>query len=470
MMTGLVIRMAQALGLHRDGSHFPNLTPYEIETRRRVWWAVCLLDLRASEDQGTELSTTSNSVDTKIPLNINDADLTPHTKKMPLERQGVTDMSLTVVSAEMCDVMRRLMASSIGESPSTPETQTRLLHDLYDAVDRHFLQFNTGSNSVASWCLSTLARMVVSKMNLILNLPVLFSSLNENHSEEMRTMLLVSAIEVAEYNHALNSEKDCRHWNWLFQTCTHWHAIVYLLIETSRRQWSPIIERAWAALHSKWLIPRQLINQSERDQNSRIWVPLRKLMAKTRKHRVAELQRLREDSWLAAQLEEEDRKIPLPASPIPSYDGQSENIFRERWRELLAMPQEIKRGEQSAEMHTPVSITKDAFNTPQQSSDNRDLWSDPSNFANKNLHNMNPNLAIPLPSQTGFEPSSNPPSNACDTFPIDWYGQTAGTNTTSSWSDVDPSVDIFPGLDVNMDLDLDVDWYEWIESAQVMEL
>lgn len=41
MMTGLVIRMAQALGLQRDGSHFAHLTPYEVEIRRRVWWAVC---------------------------------------------------------------------------------------------------------------------------------------------------------------------------------------------------------------------------------------------------------------------------------------------------------------------------------------------------------------------------------------------------------------------------------------------
>lgn len=85
-MTGLVIRMAQALGLHRDGSHFPNLTPYEVETRRRVWWAVCLLDLRSSEDQGTELSTVSGSVDTKMPLNVNEMELRPEAKDMPSER------------------------------------------------------------------------------------------------------------------------------------------------------------------------------------------------------------------------------------------------------------------------------------------------------------------------------------------------------------------------------------------------
>ncbi|KAF5871563.1 putative fungal specific transcription factor domain-containing protein [Botrytis fragariae] len=481
MMTGLVIRMAQALGLHRDGSHFPNLTPYEIETRRRVWWTVCLLDLRASEDQGTELSTTGNSVDTKFPLNINDVDLNPHTQNMPPARSSVTDMTLTVVSAEMCDVMRRLMASSIGESPSSPEIQSRLLHELYGTVDKHFLQFNMGSKTIASWCLSTLTRMVVSKMNLILNLPVLFSSPSEKHSEKVRTKLLISAIEVAEYNHALNSEKDCQNWNWLFQTCTHWHAIVYLLIETSRRQWSPIIERAWVALHSKWLIPRQLTNTSERDENSRIWVPLRKLMAKTRKHRVAELQRLRENSWSAIELEREDEKIPLPTSPVPSYDGKSDNVFRERWRKLVAIPLEMEDQRRPSGMHTPESTASDPPTTQRRldstsvyehNDSSSNLNTNDSNFSGQKSSNLDDQSVYPR-SQTGIEQSSYLSQDGVNPVSSEWYRHSPGVKANDmspTWSEIDPSAGIFTEVDVNMELDMDVNWYEWIESAQVMDL
>jgi hypothetical protein len=46
-LTGLVVRIAQTIGIHRDGSHFA-LTPFEIEMRRRLWWQVCILDARAS--------------------------------------------------------------------------------------------------------------------------------------------------------------------------------------------------------------------------------------------------------------------------------------------------------------------------------------------------------------------------------------------------------------------------------------
>lgn len=52
-LTGLVVRIAQTLGVHRDGLHF-SLPPFEIEMRRRLWWQICILDVRASEDHGSD--------------------------------------------------------------------------------------------------------------------------------------------------------------------------------------------------------------------------------------------------------------------------------------------------------------------------------------------------------------------------------------------------------------------------------
>lgn len=483
MMTGLVIRMAQALGLHRDGSHFPNLTPYEVETRRRVWWTVCLLDLRSSEDQGTELSTVSGSVDTKMPLNINEMELRPEAKDMPSERQGVTDMTLTVVSAEMCDIMRRLMITATAVAPSTTEDQSRLLQDLYDVLDRRFLQYSDGTKNIASWCLATLARMVVSKMTLIIHLPILFSSPDDNHTEEIRTKLLISAIEVAEYNHALNSKRECRHWNWLFQTCTHWHAIVYLLVEISQRQWSPIVERAWVALHSKWLIPKQIANQSGKDKNSRIWVPLRKLITKTRRHRLAELRRLRGESWSATQLEIEDNCIPLPASPVPFHDGKSNDSFRDRWCKLIAMPQEPGNQTQSGVIQESVSINRHTLGdlqqviNPERTCKERDLWSipiiDTMNVPCQDLSSMNSNQAKNSHDQPELDQPLAPTNNTINALPSDWsYSQTIDPNTIlPPWTDPDTATDLFADGTINMDLDadMDVNWYEWIEVAQVME-
>ena len=41
-LTGLAIRIANSLGIQRDGEQF-GLDPYQTEIRRRLWWQVCTL-------------------------------------------------------------------------------------------------------------------------------------------------------------------------------------------------------------------------------------------------------------------------------------------------------------------------------------------------------------------------------------------------------------------------------------------
>jgi hypothetical protein len=64
-LTGLAVRIAQTLGIHRDGSHF-NLPPFEIEMRRRLWWQVLILDARSSEDHGCDPTVVEAQFDTKM--------------------------------------------------------------------------------------------------------------------------------------------------------------------------------------------------------------------------------------------------------------------------------------------------------------------------------------------------------------------------------------------------------------------
>jgi hypothetical protein len=494
MMTGLVIRMAQYLGLQRDGAHFEYLTPFEIERRRRVWWVVCMLDVRASEDQGTDLTITSGSFDTKIPLNINDADIDPESKLMPTERDGVTDMSFARISFGIGDISRQMMAPGVRDGAAGLEDQSHLLNEMYQKFEQGYFPCTTESGNIAYWVGVTIARLVMAKMTLIVFLPVLFSSPSEHFSDEIRTKLLLSAIEVAEYNHALNSEQACRKWRWIYQTYTHWHAIVYLMIEISRRPWSQIVERGWVALHSSWLIPAQTM-----DKNLRIWVPLRKLMDKARKHRDAELNRLRADPQAAARLEMEDQKIPLPSSSGPFPTGSSANIFRERWRHLVAIPEGpgdrtqtpgiSGAGLADPSMHItytsqPTARSISAYNPGNLTSN---VTFEPIYFGTSvqqagqtlesiNIRDLEAAVTTNAPSELALGQTVGPSYNPSPTVPADWSdGHTMELGSVPwLWADTDPSVDVFSNLDldsidVNMDLDGEVNWYNWVESAKGME-
>lgn len=480
MMVGLTIRMAISLGLHRDGSNFPNLSPFEIEMRRRVWWALCLIDVRASEDQGTEFTIAVDSFDTKLPMNINNSDIQPESEESPLEREGLSDMSITRVSIKTCDLSKRMMVH--GPKAPSLEEQDQMLQRIYQELDEGFLRYSKESN-IQYWVIVTVARLMIAKLTLFIYLPVLFASPSAELSEQLRTKLLIAAIEVAEYNHALNDEQACRQWRWIFQTYTHWHAIIYILIEILRRAWSPLVERAWTALHSVWLIP----NQSTMRKNLRVWFPLRKLMNKGRTHRVKELTRLRRDPLAAENMQLEYWSAPLPSSDghFPAGSNVTE-LFLEQWKRLIHFPAEglpsraeaaasslrdqSKSGSPGIPTGMPLGIDQNAniFSVPDSQ-----IWHDgaqgaripgTSSFASPDV-SLDMNIFGRGPLESSIQPALQltAPESSGDLLSTQ---STGGGVVPSLWTD--DRLD-FGVLDGNMDLDSDIDWYNWVESAKGME-
>ena len=45
---GIIVRVATRLGYHRDASHYPNISPFDGEMRKRVWSMIFQLDLMTS--------------------------------------------------------------------------------------------------------------------------------------------------------------------------------------------------------------------------------------------------------------------------------------------------------------------------------------------------------------------------------------------------------------------------------------
>lgn len=484
MMTGLLIKAAQYIGLQRDGSHFPNLTPFDIEIRRRVWWIVFQLDIRSAEDQGTEPTIACGSFDTKYPLNINDSDIDASTKDVPAEREGITDMAFALGAINISNLSKQIVALGRGDGASSWPEQNRLLNRIYDDIRDIWFQDVKESESIFYWVGFTMAKMVKAKMTLIAFLPALLSVRHKVPKVcpfEIRVKLLSTAIEVAEHNHALNAEPASRQWRWLYQTCTHWHAVVFLVMEIARRPWSPCMERAFVALHSEWLIP----SANSTHQDLRMWVPLRKLMAKARKHREAEIIRLKADPQEADRIEDKDRLVPLPASPGPFTPESIAEVFRKRWRQLLA-PDEPQRMEATqadvpSRMQTSQSVGMPA-SAPASGSVPAPSNESGMSFETACLGTIGqmyqyveddngPRLSPKDPSYTiGSSPISRATQPAQPAIPSTSEDAGAGYGTIPwLWADTDPTTDVFPSwrpdLDVNMDLDDEVNWNSWVESA-----
>jgi hypothetical protein len=114
LQLGTAIRMAQSLGLHRDPADF-GFNPIQIETRRRIWAQICVLDVRLAEHLCREPSIAPTSYDTILPLSISD-----HHLSEIMQQKGTSgreqDMPL--------QILREIEQSQENISPFSPMTFT----------------------------------------------------------------------------------------------------------------------------------------------------------------------------------------------------------------------------------------------------------------------------------------------------------------------------------------------------------
>jgi Fungal specific transcription factor domain/Fungal Zn(2)-Cys(6) binuclear cluster domain len=144
-LSGLAIHLAQTLGIHRDGTNF-NLSPFETEMRRRLWWHISILDTRSSEDHGTDPTFSEQFYNTKLPMNINDDDIYPDMKVSPKERVGCTEMTFCLLRFELSIVTRKLNFTAPGvDGPEgrkwTLEEKEKMINQFHKMIEEKYLRY-----------------------------------------------------------------------------------------------------------------------------------------------------------------------------------------------------------------------------------------------------------------------------------------------------------------------------------------
>ncbi|KAH7394618.1 hypothetical protein BKA66DRAFT_281863 [Pyrenochaeta sp. MPI-SDFR-AT-0127] len=284
-LTGLVVRVAQVIGVHKDGTHF-GLAPFEIEMRRRLWWQLCIMDARASEDHGCDPTILDPNFDTQMPLNVNDCDLYPSMVDLPESRNGFTEMTFCLVGFELANVFRRVVYSPPGRVPSHPSFATlnimqkeRWITECHQRLEKTYLA-DLNLSIPPSWVAATLTRLVLSKIWLIAYHP--FQRLGDGVSlpQQIKEKLFLASLESVEYANLLDNDPRTRRWNWLFRTYTQWNSIAFLLSELCIRTQGSSVERAWRAIEV--VLQTRFGNVLTDPRRVLLWRPLRRVMAQAR--------------------------------------------------------------------------------------------------------------------------------------------------------------------------------------------
>ncbi|KAL5341410.1 hypothetical protein BJX70DRAFT_386705 [Aspergillus crustosus] len=89
LLISTTLHLAIRMGYHRDPDHFPGISPFEAEMRRRIWTTILVLDLALFLEMGLPRSATVKHIDTKQPRNLHDCDFDEDTSEMPPPRPEI---------------------------------------------------------------------------------------------------------------------------------------------------------------------------------------------------------------------------------------------------------------------------------------------------------------------------------------------------------------------------------------------
>ena len=286
-MTGLAIRIAQSIGLHRDGEAF-KVSPFETEMRRRLWWSIYMLELDSSESYGSNPMVSEHSFDTKLPLNVNDVDLVVDAVQVPNPRDGWTDMSFCIIRFEIYTMAYRLKNPNPGSLPgqslnhnlSFSERKT-LLEEFQQRMEAE-ISHRCDHPDVLCWVTKRMTRTVIARAWLDLYHPFHRIDHATSLSEATESQLFIASIELVENGRAMESEPATKKWGWLFRVHVQWHAVAFILAELCIRPPSPITQRAWAALDALFTDWSEAMTIGK---NALLWQPMKKLIKRARRKR-----------------------------------------------------------------------------------------------------------------------------------------------------------------------------------------
>ncbi|KAI5927808.1 hypothetical protein F4810DRAFT_699056 [Camillea tinctor] len=246
VLVGAAVRMAECMGLHRDGEAY-GLTPLETHVRRLVWHQLCFLDIRTCEAQGPKPVIRRDDYDTKLPLNCNEDDLT-NAVVPPNSCDAWTTNTLALIRFEINEMMRvvwldrrRLESrrTTLTAVLTKIENFRRRMSEKYD----HLLD--------VSHPMQRYAKCVMYLLTYRLHVMVLHpyhSNAANPLPPRLNHLLITSGIMVVELSIQLETNPLFHDWSWYLGAYFQYQVALLLATEVYFRPQAREVDRIWSCL------------------------------------------------------------------------------------------------------------------------------------------------------------------------------------------------------------------------------
>ncbi|KAI0164458.1 fungal-specific transcription factor domain-containing protein [Hypoxylon sp. FL1284] len=129
---GLVARLAQRMGYHRDPKHLPKITPFDGEIRRRAFFFIEVFDVLFSFQLGMPPIIRDDECDTESPSNLWDTDFDENIMALPPPRPLTEPTSVLYLcyKSKLCRLLRRVIRFTLAIHAPPYEEFTKLDDEL----------------------------------------------------------------------------------------------------------------------------------------------------------------------------------------------------------------------------------------------------------------------------------------------------------------------------------------------------
>lgn len=344
-LTALIYHIARAMGLHRDGSSF-GLRPLETELRRRLWWHICLLDIRSCEYHSCEPIVQVSMFDTKPPLNINDSDLTVDMTEPPAEREEATELTFCLIRCEVLRVLWKTTSLSAKiQSAGWPANELSLpdriqmVKELEQLLEIRYLKHCDITKPFFRLCV-TVTRLIVARSWLFVYYLLIQKKDRTTLPTTVRDQSFQASMKVLEQSNILLTSPENAKWVWHSKTHIQWHAVAIVLSEICSCPPSAEYDRAWEyaqTICDRWKL---------KEHKGNLWRPIKRLMA--RAEYVRERQRLQDPSsmrqWRVAGGTSSSTGVSTPGlakSATWGSDDQNSIFSVETLNPTIRLPSEL---------------------------------------------------------------------------------------------------------------------------------
>lgn len=214
ILMGIIVRIALRMGYHRDASHFPRISPFHAEMRRRAWALISQLDTIASTQVGLPRMIRESQSDTAEPRNLLDEDFDENVVELPPPRPDTEHTPIQYLVAKnkiisIFDMISDLTTSTRPSSYAEVMKLDRILHDAYKTIP-HVLQMRPMTKSIMDSPDIIMRRIFMAllyhKAQCVLHREYLLPARADSCYNYSRTTCIEAALNILRYQWILDQE------------------------------------------------------------------------------------------------------------------------------------------------------------------------------------------------------------------------------------------------------------------------